>query len=338
MIYLETNSTDPAYNLAFEQYLLEHRLSGDYLLLWQNDKTVVVGQNQNVFEEIDPDYAKAHGIRVVRRMTGGGAVYHDRGNLNYSFITDHREEDEYEAERFTIPVVRALRELGLNAESSGRNDILINGKKVSGTAERIFQDRVLHHGTLLFDSDPAVIGAVLRPDPEKFSSKSIKSVRSRVGSIKEELEKAGISLTLEEFWAKLLEAFRNEIPQLSCGSAASSFLKPEELAAIEALKTEKYESYEWTYGRSPKYSFRNRKRFPGGSVEIRADVSDGLIQELRFFGDFLGQASVQPLEQALAGTRFEENAVSEVLSRFPLSQLFGTISKEELLSVFCSHN
>ena len=152
--YMETGSTDPTYNLAFEEYVLTHRREGEYLLLWQNDNTIVVGRNQNTAQEIDPAFVEQHHIRVVRRGTGGGAVYHDMGNLNYSFITDVGDAERLTMERFTRPIVAALQGLGLRAEASGRNDILVEGRKVSGTAQRLVNGRILHHGTLLFDSRP----------------------------------------------------------------------------------------------------------------------------------------------------------------------------------------
>ena len=162
VFYLETGSQNPYYNLAFEEFVLTHRVEGDYLILWQNDNTIVIGQNQNAEEEINRSFVEAHQIHVVRRSTGGGAVYHDLGNLNYSFITD-AGEDKLTFKRFTGPIVEALK-----------------GRKVSGTAQRIFKNRVLHHGTLLFDSNPSLVAGALQVDPSKFQSKSSKSVRSRI--------------------------------------------------------------------------------------------------------------------------------------------------------------
>ena len=185
--YLETGSVDPCYNLALEQYVLEHFREGDWLLLWQNANTVVIGLNQNTAEEINAAFVEKHGVTVVRRMTGGGAVYHDLGNLNYSFICDVGNAEELTIRRFTDPVCRALAAMGVDAETSGRNDILVGGKKVSGVAQRITNGRILHHGTLLFDSDPAMIEGALKADPAKFRSKSAKSVRSRVGNIRDYL-------------------------------------------------------------------------------------------------------------------------------------------------------
>ena len=182
--YLETGSTDPTYNLAFEEYVQANRREGNYLILWQNKNAVIIGRNQNAGEEINRDFVQQHDIQVVRRNTGGGAVYHDLGNLNYSFITDGGDLQNRSATLFTDPVVKALRGLGLDSEASGRNDILVSGCKVSGTAQHMLQGRILHHGTLLFDSNPEMIAGALNPDPTKFQSKSVKSVRSRVGNIR----------------------------------------------------------------------------------------------------------------------------------------------------------
>lgn len=254
--YLETGSQDPAYNLAFEETVLRGRQQEDYLLLWQNDNTIVIGQNQNAEAEINRAFVEAHGIHVVRRTTGGGAVYHDLGNLNYSFITDAGDAERLTMERFTRPVVEALRGLGLRAEASGRNDILVEGRKVSGTAQRLMGKRILHHGTLLFDSNPEMVAGALNVDPAKFQSKSSKSVRSRVGNIRAFLKE---DMDLPAFWSYLKEALAGD------GLMPDSLTR-EELAAVEKLRQEKYATWEWTFGRSPKYSMTNRRRWDGGTA------------------------------------------------------------------------
>jgi len=195
--YLETGSQDPCYNLAFEETVLARRTQGDYLLLWQNDNTIVIGQNQNAEAEINRTFVEGHHIHVVRRTTGGGAVYHDLGNLNYSFITDAGNAERLTMERFTKPIVEALKGLGLNAEASGRNDILVEGRKVSGTAQRLMKGRILHHGTLLFDANPGMVAGALNADPAKFQSKGAKSVRSRIGNIREFLPE---KMSMTDFW------------------------------------------------------------------------------------------------------------------------------------------
>lgn len=239
--YLETGSRDPYYNLAFEEYVLTHRTRGDYLLLWQNDNTIVVGQNQNTEAEINRPFVEAHHIHVVRRSTGGGAVYHDLGNLNYSFITDAGDRAALSMARFTQPVVEALRGLGLQAEASGRNDILVEGRKVSGTAQRLWGDRILHHGTLLFDANADMVAGALQVDPEKFRSKSTKSVRSRIGNIRSFLKQ---DMDMPAFWAYLKET-------LAGSGMVFDALTAQELAQVDALKAEKYDTWEWNYGRSP---------------------------------------------------------------------------------------
>ncbi len=319
--YLETGSRNPYYNLAFEEYVLTHRTEGEYLLLWQNDNTIVIGQNQNAEAEINRAFVEAHQIHVVRRSTGGGAVYHDLGNLNYSFITDAGAAEEITMARFTRPIVEALRGLGLQAEASGRNDILVEDRKVSGTAQRLARGRILHHGTLLFDANPAMVAGALNADPEKFRSKSAKSVRSRIGNIREFLKK---DMELPAFWAYLKQA-------LAGSGLIDDALTPEELAEVQALKESKYDTFQWNYGRSPKYDMRNRRRWDGGSLEVRAAVAAGTIQEIVFYGDFLALRSMETLTEALKGCCFRREAVAEVLERFLLEELFGAITEEEIL-------
>lgn len=319
--YLETGSQSPFYNLAFEEYVLRNRKDGDYLLLWQNDNTIVVGQNQNAEAEINRAFVEAHGIRVVRRSTGGGTVYHDLGNLNYSFITDVGDADKLAMERFTKPIVAALRQLGLDAEASGRNDILLEGKKVSGTAQRLLGGRILHHGTLLFDSNPEMVSGALNVDPEKFRSKSTKSVRSRIGNIRSFLKE---DMDLPAFWAYLKETLAED-------GVIADTLTPEELAAVDELERTKYNTWEWNFGRSPKYDFTSKRRFDGGSLEVGVQVEKGCITEIGFYGDFLAVSSLEPLREALRGCAFRMEDVAAILDTFPVSQLFGTITRDEVL-------
>ena len=319
--YLETGSTDPAYNLAFEEYVQTHRRTGNYLILWQNKNAVIVGRNQNAEEEINAAFVKDHGIQVIRRNTGGGAVYHDMGNLNYSFITDAGDIAERSAQAFTAPVVRALKALGLDAEASGRNDILVSGRKVSGTAQHIIKGRILHHGTLLFESNPEMITGALNPDPTKFASKSVKSVRSRVGNIRTFLP---ADMSLQNFWDYLKIALAED-------GIEPTTLSDEELAAIDKLKTEKYDTWDWNYGRSPKFQRRSKNRYSGGGLEISLSVADGCIQDIQIRGDFLGLTPVDPLADALKGCAYREDAVSAVLDGYDLQEMLGGIEKQEFL-------
>ena len=320
-MYLETGSTDPAYNLAFEETVLNRRREGAILILWQNDNTVVIGQNQNAEAEIDRAFVETHNIRVVRRMTGGGAVYHDLGNLNYSFITDAKDAENLTLQRFTQPIVDALRGLGLHAEASGRNDILVEGRKVSGTAQRMVKDRILHHGTLLFNANPDMIAGALRADPAKFQSKSTQSVRSRVGNIRPMLQ---TDMDLPAFWAYLKES-------LGRGTLRPGVLTEEELEQVRRLKAEKYDTWEWNFGNSPHFSVRRKQKWDGGILEVGVNVEEGRITQIRFYGDFLSLAPLGPLEQSLEGCHFRREDVAAVLDVCPLPLYFGSLRKQEIL-------
>lgn len=321
-MYLETNSQNPYYNLAFEEVVLRRRRTGNYLLLWQNDNTIVIGQNQNAEAEINRSFVETHGIHVVRRMTGGGAVYHDLGNLNYSFITDSGLADHLTMEMFTAPVVAALKNLGLRAEASGRNDILVEGRKVSGTAQRLMDGRILYHGTLLFDSNPDMVSGALNVDPSKFQSKSSKSVRSRIGNIRSFLP---VDMNLPSFWEYLKTT-------LAGNGFQQEALTQSELQEVEELCRTKYSTWEWNFGRSPKYDMINRQRFEGGSLETGLQVEHGYITGISFFGDFLSMTSLDQLQKALVGCPLRREDVAAVLDRFSLRELFGGITKEQILN------
>ena len=224
-------------------------------------------------------------------------------------------------ERFTRPVVEALRGLGVQAEASGRNDILVEGRKVSGTAQRIVRGRILHHGTLLFDADPGMVAGALNTDPAKFQSKSAKSVRSRIGNIRDFLSE---DLEIGAFWEYLKKA-------LAGGGMVTGSLTAEELSAVEELRRTKYDTWEWNYGRSPKYDLINKRRFEGGGLEVRVQVKAGRITGIVFYGDFLAVAPLDGLTASLEGCEFRREAAAEVLDRFPLGDLFGGIAKEEIL-------
>lgn len=322
--YLVVNgSTDPYYNLALEEYLLLHHTKGSLVMLWQNENTIVIGRHQNALEEINREYVSGHGINVIRRMTGGGAVYHDLGNLNYSFITDHKEGGDMR--RFTDVVVRALRSLGVDAEFGGRNDILAGGKKVSGTAERICGGRILFHGCLLYDADLSRLSESLKVRSEKFISKSVKSVRSRVGNLKDHLG----GMELEEFKAYLVREFLKdrEYQMLTPGE-----LGEESRRQIEKLKNEKYASWEWTYGTAVRCSAYNCRKYAGGFVEVYLDIRHGKIEECKFFGDFMARRPASEVAEKLIGCRYRYEEILAVLESLKLWDYFGSITAKEVAS------
>lgn len=320
MTYLETGSLDPYYNLAFEEYILTHRMEGDILILWQNENTVVIGQNQIAEAEVDLQFVKEHGIKVVRRTTGGGAVYHDKGNLNYSFITEAGEMEEMTMERFARPVVEALQKLGLHAEISGRNDVLVNGCKVSGTAQRIYKNRILFHGTLLFDVDEEMVAGALRVDPLKFQGKHTKSVSSRIANIRSFL---GEDMEMKDFWAHLRKEWGKEAVE---GSVAKA-----EEEEILSLRNEKYATKEWNYRHLQQFDYSNKRKWNGGVLEARVAVQKETITNIVFYGDFLSKRPLEELERALIGRKFAQQEIQDVLSQVELKSYFGSISVQEIL-------
>ena len=320
MKYLDNRETDAYFNLAYEEYVLKNRRDGDYLLLWQNRPAVVVGRHQNTVEEVDLGAAEQYGIQVVRRESGGGAVYHDLGNLNFSFITSAGDGECLTMERFTYPVIRALENIGIHARLSGRNDLVVGERKVSGNAQTIFCGRILHHGTLLIDADLDRAQKVLRVREEKFISKSAKSVRSRIGNLKDFLpDRAKMDTAcLKEL---LLREFRAE----------RDMLNQEEMAKIHMLAMEKYRTWEWNFGESPEFSFTNSRRFEGGTLEVGIRVEEGMINEIRFRGDFMAVRSVAEAESALRGVRYEPGSAARALMEVDVESCFGGITREEIV-------
>ena len=312
--YLDLTTTDPAWNLAVEEYIFDH-LPKDrmYVMLWQNDHAIIIGKHQNTLAEINESYVKEQGIRVVRRLSGGGAVYHDMGNLNYTIIADAQEE-ALDFGRFCDMVIRALSKAGVKAERNGRNDMTIDGKKFSGNAQYVRNGRIMHHGTILFDSNMSVLAGALQVDPAKIQAKGVKSVRSRVTNVRPYLPK---DLTLEQFRAFLLESILEEFP------GEKYELTEADIAAIAACKERRYGTWEWNFGYSPTCTVSKKQRFEGcGSVEAFIDINKGCIRGITFRGDFFAAEDAASLAERLVGCPLEENSLASRLANIDISRYF----------------
>jgi lipoate-protein ligase A len=324
VLYINNENTNPYHNLALEEYLLKN-FTQEIFILWQNAPSVIVGRNQNTLSEINVDYIKEQNVSVVRRLTGGGAVFHDLGNLNYTFVVNDSEGSVFDFEKHTAPIIEVLQKLSVDARFSGRNDLTIDGKKFSGNAQYRYRGRLLHHGTLLFNSSISDIFSALKVDSSKFEGNGIRSVESRVTNISEHLKKP---LTLPEF-KQLITA------QIKSSHKEFVFydLTKQDLANVGKLEKEKYATWEWNYGRSPEYNFSNRKKFVAGSIEAILSVNSGIICDVRLYGDFFGEYDISEIENALKGKKHEESAVRQCLSTFDMSHYFSGISSDEFISL-----
>ena len=311
--------------MAVEEYFLDH-FPEESVILWRNHDTVVVGRNQNTLEEINPDYVRDHHISVVRRLTGGGAVFHDLGNINFTVIKTYRDGLFSDYAFFTEPVCKFLQSLGVHATLSGRNDLLINGMKFSGNAQTKHGNRILHHGTLLFHTDAARLAGALKPNPMKIESKSIKSVQSRVTNILPHLQ---MSMKPEEFLAALYQYFLSYWPE-----ARPYQLTPQDRRAIETLREKKYSTWEWNYGNSPKYMAQKAKKFPFGMVDVRLSVEAGNITSLQIYGDFFGFREITELISRLIGLPHRRDTLLAAFNALPLQEYIYGITPEKLLSLF----
>lgn len=326
--YLDLTTTDPSYNLAMEQYVFDC-LPRDrmYFMLWQNDNAIIVGKYQNTLSEINLEAVERRGIRVVRRLSGGGAVYHDMGNLNFTFITDAASGTALDMKLFCQPVVRTLAALGVHAEVNGRNDITIDGKKFSGNSQYLRQGRVMHHGTIMFNSDLSVVSEALQVDPTKFQTKGVRSVRSRVTNVADHLDRP---VSLPEFRRILLENILRENP------GQPYPLTPEDLAAVEKLREGRYAAWDWNYGQSPACTVLRRRRVEGcGLVEAYISVDSGLISAIAFRGDFFSAVEPEELAPRFVGRTPDQAGFAAALEGVDVSRYFAGLQNDQLIEILC---
>ncbi len=326
MLFIDNQGiTDPRINLAIEEYALKNLdIEDTYLLFYINEPSIIIGKNQNSIEEISTKYVEDNGIHVVRRLSGGGAVYHDFGNLNFSFITKDDGESFHNFKKFTAPVVEALKSLGVEAEMSGRNDLIAEGRKISGNAQFSTKGRMFSHGTLLFDSEIEHVVSALNVKKDKIESKGIKSIRSRVANIKEFLKE---DITIEQFRQLLLEAIfkSKDIPKYE--------LTEKDWKNIHELSKERYQNWDWNYGKSPKFNLQHSHRFPVGQIDVRLDVTKGKIENCKIYGDFFGVGDVTEVENLLSGVKYEKAEIAQALEGIDVKHYFGNITKDELIDL-----
>lgn len=320
--------TDPMINLALEEYVLQNFGEKDsFLLFYINQPSIIIGKNQNTIEEVNTEYVEKNNIKVVRRLSGGGAVYHDAGNLNYSFITKDDGDSFHNFAKFTEPIVTALNRLGVPAELIGRNDLLINGKKFSGNAQFLTKGRMFSHGTLMFDSEIDHVVDALNVSEEKIKSKGIKSIRSRVTNILDHLEK---KITMDEFKELILCSIFNvgnidDVPRYE--------LTEEDWTNVHKISEERYQQWEWNYGRSPAYNVKASHKFPSGLLDVRLDVKKGIIENCKIYGDFFGIGNVEDIEHKLIGVRHDKNSVKAALEDLDVPHYLGKITLEDFVEL-----
>ena len=325
MLFVDSSPhTDPRINLAVEEHLLRNiQVQEPILLFYVNEPSVIIGRNQNTLEEIDPDYVKAKGIHVVRRLSGGGAVYHDLGNLNFSFITQG-SEDLHNFAKFTEPVIKVLGELGVGAELRGRSDIFATGRKISGNAQYVTANRMFSHGTLLFDTDLEEMLKALNPRQIEIESRAVQSIRNYVANIRDLALK---DMDLQGLKAALLKGI------FGSGDFPSYELNDEEWAAIHQLSAKRYQQWDWNYGHSPRFNIQKSDQTPAGKIDVGIDVDKGRIRAIKFFGDFSGRLPVSGLEELLLGIRYNGDEITATLEAVDVGDYFDQLDRNTLSSL-----
>lgn len=322
MLCIINSNTDPYFNLASEEYLLKN-FTEDCFMLWRNKNAIIVGKHQNTLSEINIERVEEKKITVARRISGGGAVFHDLGNLNFTFIFNGEDGKLVDFKKFTQPILDALQELGIDAEYGGRNDLVVEGKKFSGNAEHVWRRRTLHHGTILFSSEISDLSGALKVNPLKFSDKAVKSVRSRVTNIQDYTDRKMDVLEFRDWlFTNIMDRFND---------AVTYEFSESDIMEINKLREEKFLKWDWNYGYSPKYNFAKQIKTAGGTIEVQMNVEKGIIVEMNIFGDFFHIKDIDDICNSLKGTRHEPQILKEKLSVFRFEEYFRDISADEFI-------
>ena len=327
MIYYISKTHDTAFNIALEEYCFKQLKDEDEIfLLWINEPSIIVGKYQNTIEEINTEYTREKGIHVIRRISCGGAVYHDLNNLNYTIISNRDKGQEgFNFKEFSKPIIETLAELGVKAEFTGRNDLEIDGQKFCGNAQAYIKDRVMHHGCLLFNVDFSALGDALKVSKDKIESKGVKSVRSRVTNILPHLK---TPITVEEFGDKIMEYMKKQYPNMK-----EYVFSKEELDYI-AKRAEIKRSWEWNYGESPEFNITRGKRFKNGKIQIFATVENSRIKNIKFYGDFFGKnEDLSEIENLLKNVKYTVEDVKKKLESIDIGEYFSKFTVDEIVEV-----
>jgi len=325
MFIIDSPSHDAFFNIASEEYLLTKFPTEDIFLLYINAPSIIVGKFQNTLAEINLDYVNDSNIKVVRRLSGGGAVYHDLGNLNFSFHTLLGTNDFLDFGEFTSPIIKILKDWNINANLEGRNDLLVDGKKFSGNAKLAKGGKMIQHGTILFNSEMSVLSDALKVNPLKFIDKATKSNRQRVTNL---IDFLPTGATIEVLKQKLID----EILKDFAGKVYN--LTDEDIQGIEKLTKEKYETWDWNFGSSPNYNFKKAIKIPAGFIEIHLDVEKGIIKKAKIFGDFFASKPIEELEDLLIDEKHDIENLNQVLSKINITDYFGKVIVDEILELF----
>lgn len=325
MIYIINDNNDPYFNHAAEEYVMKN-FEDEAFMLWINKPAILIGKNQNTLSEINSDYVSDNNIQVVRRLSGGGTVYNDLGNMNYTFITyknisEKRIENGFE--KFALPVIKALQSLDVDAQFSGRNDVTIDGKKFSGTAQYSIKDKLLHHGTIMYDCEMSKLSKALKPKPLKFKDKSVKSVSKRVTNIAPHMK---VDMSVEEFRQYLKDFIikYNNIEKIYT-------FNEKDLEEIEKIAETRFRTWEWNYGKSPIYQFENSVKYKSGIVEYHLNVENGIIEDIGIHGDFFGTKDVEEIASLLKGVRHDKLSMMERLINSNIGEFISGISNEQFI-------
>lgn len=323
MLCIYNSSNEPYYNMATEEYLFK-KFNDEIFMLWRNDNAIIVGKHQNTLAEINLGYVKEKSIKVVRRLSGGGAVFHDLGNLNFTFIMNSGEGLPVDFRKYTEPILEVLQQLDIPAKFEGRNDLTIDEKKFSGNAMHVVRNRILQHGTLLFASEMADLSEALKVNPLKYQDKAVKSVRSRVTNISEHLKSP---LNLDDFSSMIMRHIMGKYDDCSLYELAES-----DIEEIQKLADSKYSTWEWNFGYHAKYDFSKTFKTSGGNIEINLNVFEGNITSCKIFGDYFNTLETEEFEKLLIGTRHEENTIRTVLANVEIEQYFRGVQLDEIIA------